>query len=59
MGLLVQSYSPRRQKHGLMNADGWGVGFSRLTCPTNPASLAQRSPAVGRRLVRIGGARAA
>ena len=28
-GLLVQSYAPRRQKHGLMNADGWGVGFSR------------------------------
>ncbi|MET0757606.1 MAG: ergothioneine biosynthesis protein EgtC [Mycobacterium sp.] len=26
-GLLVQSYGPRRQKHGLMNADGWGVGF--------------------------------
>jgi len=26
-GLLVQSYSPRRQKHGLLNADGWGVGF--------------------------------
>jgi gamma-glutamyl hercynylcysteine S-oxide hydrolase len=26
-GLLVQSYSPRRQKQGLMNADGWGVGF--------------------------------
>ncbi len=26
-GLLVQSYSPRRQKHGMMNADGWGVGF--------------------------------
>jgi gamma-glutamyl hercynylcysteine S-oxide hydrolase len=25
--LLVQSYAPRRQKHGLMNADGWGVGF--------------------------------
>lgn len=25
--LLVQSYSPRRQKHGTMNADGWGVGF--------------------------------
>lgn len=25
--LLVQSYSPRLQKHGLMNADGWGVGF--------------------------------
>ena len=26
-GLLVQSYSPRRQKHGLLNADGWGIGF--------------------------------
>jgi gamma-glutamyl hercynylcysteine S-oxide hydrolase len=26
-GLLVQSYSPRRQRNGLMNADGWGVGF--------------------------------
>jgi gamma-glutamyl hercynylcysteine S-oxide hydrolase len=26
-GLSVQSYAPRRQKHGLMNADGWGVGF--------------------------------
>lgn len=26
-GLLVQSYAPRRQKNGLMNADGWGAGF--------------------------------
>ncbi len=26
-GLLRQSYRPRRQSHGLMNADGWGVGF--------------------------------
>lgn len=26
-GLLVQSYAPRRQAHGRMNADGWGVGF--------------------------------
>jgi glutamine amidotransferase len=25
--LVVQSYAPRRQKHGLMNADGWGIGF--------------------------------
>lgn len=32
-GLLVQSYSPRRQKHGLMNADGWGVGFFDATVP--------------------------
>jgi glutamine amidotransferase len=26
-GLLRQSYAPRRQRHGLLNADGWGVGF--------------------------------
>jgi len=25
--LLVQSYAPRRQRHGRINADGWGVGF--------------------------------
>ncbi|MGL5857657.1 MAG: ergothioneine biosynthesis protein EgtC [Angustibacter sp.] len=28
-GLLRQSYAPRRQQHGLVNADGWGVGFWR------------------------------
>ncbi|MDQ6850889.1 MAG: ergothioneine biosynthesis protein EgtC [Actinomycetota bacterium] len=26
-GLLVQSYRPRRQRNGTMNADGWGVGY--------------------------------
>jgi len=26
-GLLRQSYAPRRQRHGTVNADGWGVGF--------------------------------
>lgn len=26
-GLLRQSYAPRRQARGLVNADGWGVGF--------------------------------
>ena len=26
-GLLVQSYAPSRQRHGLINADGWGAGF--------------------------------
>lgn len=25
--LVVQSYAPRRQQHGLLNADGWGAGF--------------------------------
>ncbi len=26
-GLLVQSYAPRRQRYGTINADGWGAGF--------------------------------
>ena len=26
-GLLRQSWQPRRQTHGRLNADGWGVGF--------------------------------
>jgi glutamine amidotransferase len=25
--LLVQTWAPRRQRHGTVNADGWGVGF--------------------------------
>ena len=40
--LLVQSYAPRRQQHGLMNADGWGVGFFDGTVPRrwrSPAPL--------------------
>ncbi len=53
-GLVVQSYSPRRQKHGLMNADGWGVGFfdsggqERSDSGGGAASaLAECDPAVG------------
>ncbi|KUI08916.1 class II glutamine amidotransferase [Mycolicibacterium acapulense] len=54
-GLLVQSYSPRRQKHGLMNADGWGVGFFDGATPRRwrsatpmwgDASLASVAPAL-------------
>ncbi len=30
-GLLRQSYAPRRQAHGTMNADGWGCGFYDAT----------------------------
>lgn len=26
-GLCTQSYAPRMQSHGTVNADGWGVGF--------------------------------
>jgi glutamine amidotransferase len=32
-GLLTQSYRPRRQQYGLLNADGWGVG---LFAPDGP-----------------------
>jgi glutamine amidotransferase len=39
-GLLVQSYAPRRQKHGLMNADGWGVGFFDRGAPRRWRSAA-------------------
>ncbi|MDT5347669.1 MAG: gamma-glutamyl hercynylcysteine S-oxide hydrolase [Mycobacterium sp.] len=39
-GLRVQSYAPRRQKHGLMNADGWGVGFFDGTTPRRWRSAA-------------------
>lgn len=54
-GLLVQSYSPRRQKHGLLNADGWGVGFFDGSTPRRwrsaaplwgDASLASVAPAL-------------
>ena len=38
--LLVQSYSPRRQKNGLMNADGWGVGFFDQQVPRRWRSAA-------------------
>jgi glutamine amidotransferase len=39
-GLLVQSYAPRRQAHGRMNADGWGVGFY---APARPEPARWRS----------------
>jgi gamma-glutamyl hercynylcysteine S-oxide hydrolase len=43
-GLRVQSYAPRRQKHGLMNADGWGVGFFDRSLEAE-VPLRWRSPA--------------
>ena len=39
-GLLQQSYAPRRQSHGTMNADGWGVG---LLTPGRPEPVRWRS----------------
>jgi len=47
-GLLVQSYAPRRQKHGLLNADGWGVGFYSPDLPAGqPARWRSASPLWG------------
>jgi glutamine amidotransferase len=45
-GLLVQSYAPRRQAHGLMNADGWGVGFYVQSRP-EPARWRSNRPLWG------------
>lgn len=39
-GLFVQSYAPRRQQHGMMNADGWGAGFFDGTTPRRWRSAA-------------------
>ncbi len=39
-GLLRQSYQPRRQQRGLLNADGWGVG---LLLPGHEAPVRWRS----------------
>jgi gamma-glutamyl hercynylcysteine S-oxide hydrolase len=45
-GLLVQSYAPRRQCHGRMNADGWGVGFYSGSRP-EPARWRSNRPLWG------------
>lgn len=39
-GLLRQSYAPRRQLRGLLNADGWGVGWF---VPDHPQPVRWRS----------------
>jgi glutamine amidotransferase len=39
-GLLHQSYAPRRQQRGVVNADGWGVGF---LVPGQPEPVRWRS----------------
>jgi gamma-glutamyl hercynylcysteine S-oxide hydrolase len=41
--LLVQSYAPRRQLRGRMNADGWGVGFYAVSRP-EPARWRSNRP---------------
>ncbi len=35
--LLHQSFAPRRQRHGTINADGWGVGWYDMDRRSEPA----------------------
>jgi glutamine amidotransferase len=42
-GLLTQSYAPRRQRNGRINADGWGVGFFTASRP-EPARWRSNRP---------------
>ncbi len=44
--LLVQSYAPRRQRHGTVNADGWGTGWW-ATGRAEPARWRSASPLWG------------
>ena len=49
-GLLVQSYAPRRQRHGRMNADGWGVGFFADARPARQLDGMGQRAGAGQRL---------
>lgn len=42
-GLLVQSYAPRRQRYGRVNADGWGVAFAPEAAGSGPPVARWRS----------------
>lgn len=43
-GLLRQSYAPRRQAHGRINADGYGVGWYDEAVRTEPARIRRSQP---------------
>jgi len=42
--LLRQSYAPRRQRHGIVNADGYGVGWYRPDARPEPARYRRSGP---------------
>lgn len=42
--LLVQSYAPRRQRHGRVNADGWGVAWYDQGVRPEPARYRTANP---------------
>src|SRR4051794_29684298 len=43
-GLLQQSWTPRRQRHGRVNADGFGVGWYVPTARPEPARYRRAVP---------------
>jgi glutamine amidotransferase len=43
-GLLQQSWEPRRQRHGRLNADGFGVGWYAPTARAQPARYRRAVP---------------
>lgn len=45
--LLVQSYAPLRQRHGLLNADGWGAGFFDVSGSDKPRRWRSAAPLWG------------
>src|SRR3954467_10582605 len=45
-GLVRQAYAPRRQRHGLLNADGFGVGWYAAGDPV-PARYRRPGPIWG------------
>ncbi len=42
--LLRQSYAPRRQRHGIVNADGYGVGWYQPDVRPEPARYRRAGP---------------
>ena len=54
-GLLRQSYAPREQRHGTVNADGFGVGWYAPGVRAEPARYRRAQPTVDRRVVRVAG----
>ncbi|MCX7621482.1 MAG: ergothioneine biosynthesis protein EgtC, partial [Acidimicrobiales bacterium] len=42
--LLRQSYAPRKQRHGRVNADGWGVGWYDFRIRPEPARYRTAQP---------------
>ncbi|MEU3969190.1 class II glutamine amidotransferase, partial [Streptomyces pseudogriseolus] len=56
-GLYRQSWAPRRQRHGTVNADGFGVGWYADGDPVPARSGSRARPRTGRAGYRDRGSR--